>query len=193
MPKRTLLDMTQRILRDMDSDQVNNISETEESTQVAFMIETIYYDLIANKSIPEHRQLVQFESPSDTDMPNYLIYPSTMTQVEWFKYDKRGSSTDAKINYQEVYYLTPEEFISKLDVRDSSATNITTITDSSSIKLLIYKDRNPEYWTSFDDEYVICDAYDVAIDTTLQKSKTQAYGKLEPTFTHSNTFVPDFI
>lgn len=191
MPKRTLLDMTQRILSDMDSDTVNSISDTTESAQVANIIETIYYDLIANKSIPEHRELVQFEALSNSAKPNYLQYPATMTQIEWFKYDKRDSAVDTKVNYDTVDYLFPTEFIEMVNNRDSSATNVTSVTDSSGITLLIKNDTNPAYWTSFDDDYVVCDSYDSAIDTTLQKSKTQAYGKVEPTFTQSDTFIPD--
>ena len=191
MPKLTLLTMTQRILNDMDSDQVNSISDTTESSQVASIVETIYYDLIANKSIPEHRELFQFTALADSTKPNYLKYPSTMTQVQWFKYDKRDSGTDTKINYTDVDYLSPTEFIEHVNTRDSSDTNISTITDTSGIKLLIKKNFNPTYWTSFDDEFVVCDSYESTIDTTLISSKTQAYGKVEPTFTQTDTFVPD--
>mgnify|MGYP003675525854 CR=1 FL=1 len=173
MPKLTLLTMTQRILNDMDSDQVNSISDTTESSQVASIVETIYYDLIANKSIPEHRELFQFTALADSTKPNYLKYPSTMTQVQWFKYDKRDSGTDTKINYTDVDYLSPTEFIEHVNTRDSSDTNISTITDTSGIKLLIKKNFNPTYWTSFDDEFVVCDSYESTIDTTLISSKTQ--------------------
>ena len=47
MPKLTLLNMTQNILSEMDSDEVNGIADTVESTQVAHIIETMYYDLTA--------------------------------------------------------------------------------------------------------------------------------------------------
>ena len=35
------------------------------------------------------------------------------------------------------------------------------------------------------------DAYDVGIDSTLQTSKTQCYGKQDPSWTMSDAFIPD--
>lgn len=191
MPKLTLLNMVQNILSDMDSDEVNSISDTVESSQVATIIETTYYDLISNKTIPEHLTLVQFEALADSTKPNYLQYPATATQIEWFKYDCRDSVSDTKINYQTIQYLDPTEFIEFVNNRDSSDSNVSTITDLSGIKLLIKKNENPSYWTSFDDEYIICDSYDSSIENTLQKSKTQGYAKLEPTFSLTDNFIPD--
>tara|TARA_R100000995_G_C3483008_1_gene125251 strand:- start:2799 stop:3554 length:756 start_codon:yes stop_codon:yes gene_type:complete len=190
MPKLTLLDMTQNILSDMDSDEVNTISDTVESGQVAEIIKTTYYDLIASKAIPEMFSIVQFEGLSNTAKPNFLQYPSTATEIQWFKYDSRDTSSDTTINYVDVQYLDPQTFMNFINNRDNADSNTTAIADSSGISLLIRTDKNPEYWTSFDDEFVVCDSYDSAIESTLQKSKTQAYSKLEPTFTLNNTFVP---
>jgi hypothetical protein len=190
MPKLTLLDMTQNILSDMDSDEVNSISDTVESGQVSEIIKTTYYDLIASKSIPETFSLVQFEGLSNTAKPNYLQYPSTATDILWFKYDSREDSSDTVINYINVTYLKPQEFVEFLNSRNNTDSDTTSITDSSGISLLIKTNKNPEYWTSFDDELVVCDGYLSTLDSTLQKSKTQSYCKLEPTFTLSDTFVP---
>ena len=70
MPKQTLLEMTQNILSDMDSDEVNGIADTTEAMQVATIIRTTYYDLIANRSIPEHRELFQFEGLAESASPS---------------------------------------------------------------------------------------------------------------------------
>lgn len=192
MPKRTLLNMTQNILNEMESDEVNSISDTPEAAAVAQIIETSYYDLIANITVPEHFELLQLDALGDTAQPNYLQYPATMTELQWFKYDSRDNASDTDINYVTIFYEEPTHFIERLNSRDSSATETTTITDStSSIKLLIKNNANPTYWTTFDDNYIICDAYDSSIESTLQKSKTQVWGKKEPTFTQSDEFVPD--
>ena len=191
MPKLTLLNMTQNILSEMDSDEVNGIADTVESAQVANIIETIYYDLISNRSIPEHRELFQFTALADSSKPNYLQYPSTVTNIEWFKYDNRSSSSDNSINYTTITYLEPTTFIEMINERDNADTNTTSITDYSGITLLINTNANPEHWTSFDDDFIICDSYESTIDSTLQTSKTEGYGTIEPTFTQSNTFIPD--
>ena len=42
--KRTLLEMVQSILSDMDSEDVNAVSDTLEAQQVASVIEDTYYN-----------------------------------------------------------------------------------------------------------------------------------------------------
>jgi hypothetical protein len=192
MPKRTLLDMTQNILNEMESDEVNSIGDTTESAAVAQIIETTYYDLIANITVPEHFELMQLVALADTAQPNFLQYPSTMTLMEWFKYDSRDDASDIDINYIRVEYLNPTTFMERINSRDSSANEVDTITDAtSSVKLLIKNNANPTYWTTFDDNYLVCDSYDSSIESTLQASKTQAWGKKEPTFTQTDLFIPD--
>jgi len=191
MPKLTLLDMTQRILSDMDGDAVNSITDTDEALQVAWVIRDTFYDLVSNEIVPEHMELFQFEGLADSAKPNYLKYPTTVTELNWFKYDKRASVSDAKVNYTEIEYVSPEDFLKRTEMRDSSASNVTSVSDDSGVKFLIRTDLNPSYWTTFDDEYIVCDAYDSAIESTLQQSKSQGYGKVEPTFTLSDSFTPD--
>ena len=57
MPKRTLIDMVQNIMSSMDSDTVNSITDTTESSAIADIIETTYYDLTTNRVIPEHKEI----------------------------------------------------------------------------------------------------------------------------------------
>jgi hypothetical protein len=56
--KRTLLEMVQSILSDMDSEDVNSISDTNEAEQIASVIEDTYYNIISARDIPEHQQLL---------------------------------------------------------------------------------------------------------------------------------------
>jgi len=49
----------------------------------------------------------------------------------------------------------------------------------------------PTYYTSFDENYIVFDSYDSDVDTSLQNSKVQCYGKRYPTFTMSDAFTPD--
>ena len=52
--KYTLLEMTQDILSNMSSDEVNSISDTPESLQVATIIKQKYYDIVSRGDLPEH-------------------------------------------------------------------------------------------------------------------------------------------
>ncbi|MCA9340247.1 MAG: hypothetical protein KDA17_05015, partial [Candidatus Saccharibacteria bacterium] len=58
-------------------------------------------------------------------------------------------------------------------------------------EVMYWNNRMPRFFTSIDDYTILFDAYDSDEDTTLQKSKTQCYGSVYPTWTMSNAFEPD--
>jgi hypothetical protein len=194
MPKRTLLDMTQNIMTAMDSDAVNSITDTEESSAIADLIETTYYDLIVNRHIPEHQELFELDALSDSTRPAMMEVPPTVEAIEWIQYDKRQSVSDTRLRWENVIYKQPKDFIDLLNSRDSTDTTNVVIMpsmNSSSVDLLVRNDAQPSYWTAFDDRYVVFDSYLATVDTTAQQSKTKCYGTKEPTWTKDDTFVPD--
>lgn len=190
MAKFTLLEMTQDILNDLDSDEVNSINDTIESQQVAQIIKTSYYAMLGNRNWPHTRRVTQLDASGDLTKPNYLKVPADWKEMESFSYDKAklGAGT---IDFREVKYKEPDDFLRFVSFRNSSNANVSTISDFSGVKLLIINDTAPTYWTSFDDQYVVTDSYDVAVDSTLQKSKTQCIAYIEPGWTLSDTFIPD--
>lgn len=190
MPKMTLLEMTQSILNDMESDAVNSISDTVESAQVAQVIKDTYYDIISHLEIPEHYGLLQVTGLANSSYPNYLQLGDSVSAIKWFKYNK-ATLTETDTNYQDISYLSPEEFLSRTLGRAESDSNVVPITDFSSTTLLIVNDKHPELYTSFDDKYLVFDSWDSTVDSTLQQSKSMCWGKTEPTWTSSDTFVPD--
>jgi hypothetical protein len=109
--KRTLLEMVQSILSDMDSEDVNAISETIEAQQVASVIEDTYYNIVSARDIPEHRQLLKLTSLSDSTRPTHFKYPSNVKQIESLSYNTAVTGS----GYAEVYYVNPLEFIVKMD------------------------------------------------------------------------------
>ncbi len=190
MPKMSLLDMVQDILSDMDSDEVNSINDTIEAMQVAQIIKTTYYNIMDGKDWPHLKQFFQLEASDTTARPNYMKLPENVINVEIVKYNKK-KSTDLFDKIEDVKYKTPEEFLDLINNRLSNASNILVVTDTTNITLNILKDSAPSYFTSFDDEWIIFDSYDNAIDNTLQASKTQCYGKIKSSFTISDSFIPD--
>ena len=191
MPKLTLLQLTQDILNDLDSDEVNSINDTIEAQQVAQIIKTTYYNIIDGKEWPHLKQLFQLTPSGDTTKPTQMIMPENMVYIEWIKYNKR-KSTDTKDKYEDVLYMEPADFVGYCNVRDSSADNVEQVQDTDSgINLLVMNDRAPTYWTSFDDGNIYFDSYDSGVDTTLQNSKTQCFGLYHPSFTIADSFVPD--
>ena len=191
MPKMTLLALAQDIANDMDSDEFNSINDTIEAQQIAQIIKTTYYEIIDGKDEwPHLNTLVQLEASGDNDKPTHMKMPETLQYLKWIKYNKR-KTTDTKDKYADVDYLEPKDFMDYINQRTSSNSNITEVIDASLISLLIRNDIAPTYWTSFDDEWLVFDAYDSVVDDTLQQSKSQVEGPRDAAFTISDTFIPD--
>ncbi len=162
--KLTLLDMTQSILSAMDADDV--------AIQVADLIKEAYFDLMSQRDWPHLRTLAALEGLGDTNNPTRMRMPENMNKVFWIKYNKK-----------DVHYLSPDEFTFLIDNRVAQV----NIVDSNGYGLA----EDPTYWTTFDDEYVVFDSRNSAVDNTLQQSKCKVYGTVAPGWQHTNTFIPD--
>ena len=190
MPKKTLLEMTQDVLNDLDSDAVNSIDDTVEAQQVAQIIRSCHDELTSNRNWPTQKTLIQLEASGSLSRPNYLQLPSGIKEMVEFRYNAIKDG-ETRIQYKEVKWMYPDEFLNFTNQRNSDNTNVQQVQDDSGVVLLVLDDVAPSYWTTFDDEWVICDSYDSAVDDTLKKSKTQAIVYKEATWTHSDEFIPD--
>lgn len=190
MAKSTLLEITQNILNDLDSDEVNSIDDTVESQQVANIIKSCYKEMISNRNWPHLKKLVQLESAGDITKPNYLKIPNGMKELLFFEYDKRRTGQTRSVT-QEVKYKEPDAFLRYTSQRNSDLDTVIEVIDFSGTKILSINNQPPTYWTSFDDEYLITDSYDAAVDATLQKSKTQCLAYIETEWVHTDDAIPN--
>lgn len=183
MARYTLLQMVQSVLNDMDSEDVNSISDTVEATQIASIIRDTFYNLVTTKDIPEHYELLKVTALSDSDYPTHFQYPTNIRKLKtlWYK-----NSDD---DYKEIYFVEPTDFLRKTD---SVSENYDVVYDKNGgTELRIKNNQDPSFYTSFDDKYLVLNSYDVTVDSTLQASKVRAWGALIPTFTIDDAFTPD--
>ena len=181
--KTTLLQIVQSILSDMDSEEVNSISDTTEAQQVASVVEDTYYNIIAARYIPEHNSLLTITSVSSTARPTHFQYPANTKSIERVEYNV-GSS--GRPNYKEIFFLEPAEFLDRMNEGGQTVTSF-----SGNVNLYVSTDRPPTYYTSFDDNYIVMDSYDSSVEATLSQFKTRAYGQLIPDFQQTDSFEPD--
>lgn len=187
--KKTLLEIVQDILNDMDSDEVNSISDTVEATQIAQICQSVFYDVITTVDLPEHDELTTVAGLSNSAKPNFMD-ANSVTEIKELRYNV--SETSGELEYKLIPYVTPTEFVQNILQRDTSASNVIIVADpTSGISLPILNDKMPDFYTSFDDRYLCFDSYLATVDTTLQTSKTLVIGKKIPTFTVSDSAVPD--
>lgn len=171
MAKLSVLDMVQDILSAMDSDEVNSITDTVESTQVAAIVKNTFNEMMASRDWPFLRTESALEGLGDTDYPTKMMMPDGLNKINYVKYNKK-----------DVEYLPPKLFKDMLDNREEGD----NITASGFIT-----DRDPLYWTSYDDKYVWFDSYDSDVDNTLQGSKSWLVGVVVPNWEHVDSFTPD--
>lgn len=186
--KYTLLEMAQTILSDMDSDEVNSISDTTESRQVAEIIRTTYYNIISRADLPEHKGMIELQGSLDPAQPTLMIRPDNVKRIDWIKYFDEEEDLDV---YTYVTILPIEQYL--------DMTQAFTNTSDTSIGSLVlngttyyYKnDQQPRFCTILNNSNVLFNAYNNTIDTTLQSSKTMCAGQIVPTFDLVDSFIPD--
>jgi hypothetical protein len=187
--KYTLLELVQNILSRLDSDEVDSISDTTEAMQVARVVRNTYFNILARAQLPEHKKLVQLTASGDSLKPVLMIRPDNVTRIDWIKYDKHfDGETVARYDY--VTMLPLQQFLEQTDMLRTDDTAVGSMIQNS-ITFYFRTDVAPCFCTVVDDLYVIFDAYDSAVESTLQTSKTKVFANTVPTFDLVDTTIPD--
>ena len=181
--KTTLLQIVQSILSDMDSEDVNSISDTVEAQQIASVVEDTYYNMVAAREIPEHSKLMSLVSLSTLSKPTHFKYPTNVKHIERIEYNV-GTTTDK--DFKVIKFVEPMKFLDLMDEKDKLVETV-----DGSIDIFVATDRPPTYYTSFDDEHIIMDSHLFSEDSTLSSSKVRAFGTAYPTFSQVDDFEPD--
>lgn len=168
----TLLDMTQNILSAMESDDINSLGDTVESLQVAEIIKETYFDIVSGRDWPFLKTKTTLTAFGDVNNPTKMQFPENCDKVFWIKYNKK-----------DVSYKEPKDFQDMVDLRTFQA----GVIDANGF----ITNQDPLFWTSFDDTLVFFDAYNLAVDTTLQANKSQVLLLRNPTWEVTNTFIPE--
>lgn len=304
----TLLDYVQTILSSMGSDQVNSISDTPESVQVAECVRTTYMNMLGRYEMPEHIQLVQLTAAIDESTPTLMYRPEGTTRLEeiWYLntnpadgssfFDQYGAYSQHDVNvditggtpwsttstssvaivssgtvtytvasglqinvgdaatayngipgfggnsmsgvvasyssttlvitvtsnigagtfdvwtiinspvpptgpgYQEVNIIPSVEFIRMTQSFNPTENDVgqmlisVTNDDTSQVQQFKFNyknDKQPQYCCVISNKYIVFDSYDNTQDTTLQQNKTMCFGWVVPSWTMSDTFVPN--
>ncbi|QXN67705.1 hypothetical protein [Vibrio phage VP41s3] len=186
--KKSVIDIVQDMLNDTDGDEVNSIDDTAEATQAAYILRSTFENIITNSTIDFYRRGIQFDGVSDVLHPNYLKLPDNVQQLELVKYD---CSTDERAQFKDIQYLYPDEFLDRQNRLDSTKDNVQKVRDYDGIVYLVQTDKAPEFWTSFDDEYIIFDSFNKKVENTIHKNKTQGIAYVSPTFLLEDDYIPD--
>jgi len=167
MANLTLLQIVQRTLSLIDSDNVTSVDDTTESEQVVLIVKTIYEDLMSEFPWYHKRSTVNLEV---TTVANEMKIPTVVDQI---------LSDVIYYNRKRIFFLQPNAMRDLLARRDTTASNV----DS----LGAINDTDPTYWSSYDDENIVFDSY----DGTLASSLSELWAASEPASPSIDTDVPD--
>lgn len=190
MAKMTLLELVQSVMNSMDDQLVSSISDLEISEQIALEAKNTYFDLMQSSDWPHLEILTQLTALADSAKPNYMSVPADLTEVYNIRYNV-ATAADTQPKWENIKYLSCAEFLSHVQSRNPSESNIQTVNSFESVPLYIRNDIGPTYWTSFDDNYIVFDSFDSGVDSTLQASKSSCLGKDLPAWTAADSFIPD--
>jgi hypothetical protein len=173
MAKKTLLELVQNILNAMEDDEVNSIGDTVSALQVAEVIKETYEDITVGIEIPGRAGVILLDASVDVDRPTHMTLPADVEKLEWIRY-----------NNKEIEYRDPRHFVESIKNRVNNDSVL--FVDG----LYILTDRDPQFYTSFDDNTLIFDAYDITEGSTLMQSKTLCWGQKSLNFILEDTFIP---
>jgi len=195
MASYTLLDVVQSYLNATDGFPVNSIDDSTEADQVADIAKIIFDEVVTDiRDWGRHRNIIQLDSVADSTKPNYLKLPSTVIRLNEsvIRYNKAtGDAGDSTLVYQTVNYCRPDDFLERINARSTNQNKTQIVTDFSGIQFTVLNEKAPDYYTSFDDEYLVFDSFDSNVDSVLQNSKTQCVATVDATFSKTDDWVID--
>lgn len=185
--KLTLLDITQRVLESISSDSVDSIGDTDEATEVAYIVRDVYLDMLATRDWPHLQKTSTLTSLGNTSKPTHFDIPED-TQEILLESVRYNVSEDSTPQWKLLKYLEPNDF---LTLSNSRAADDNAVAVSDNITLYILDNAAPTYWTTFDNTHVILDSYDADVENTTQTSKIQCILQYSPDFLIEDDFIPD--
>lgn len=192
----SLLDIVQLTLASMDGDEVNSITDTTESVQVANCARVVYDELIASADLPREYQAFQLTASTNTALPIVMYKPDTFQTVEWIKYKGTiPNDTSGLLEWRRLEGVAFDEFLKRSDGLSTFDANVATMeltVPNGNIEINYYNDRAPDYYTSFDDKTILFSSINLTVETTLQTSHTLCYGQYTDQFIQIDSFTPIF-
>lgn len=173
----------------MNSDEVNSIGDTEESMTVANIIKECYFEIIGRADLPESDEVFQLTASGDNTKPTVMFVPERVLKIKSLKY------TDLSKGTYEPIFIPFEEFtnyVSLFNIGDNFIGAQTLTNTLGQVFTFYYRNNEgPTYYTSFDDNTLIFDSFNLSDGLTLIGAKTVCHGPLSPNWSMTDSFIPD--
>jgi hypothetical protein len=181
---RTLLQLTQSILNDVDGDEVNSISDTIEAEQAAQLLIDTYLEMVSELDLPEADGLLQLHLGTGNIV---LKTPDDVMEIEWIKYNKADLLTGVtEDDFTTLAYVEPSTFLQRAS-RLVGANLSTVQIQGHTVKYR--NDLHPVNYTILSNETILFDSLNEAIDHNgIVEAKLLAYGSREVVPSKTDSF-----
>jgi hypothetical protein len=147
----TLLQIVNRTLSAINSIDVTDVADTEESQQVVDLTTLVLEDMYGRYPWLHRKERGTLDAGATT---NDMAVPSDVAGIEWIWYTGNITPTRKIVNW-----LDPFEFQKLINERlNSGNSNV----DAQGA----LDDVDPRWWTTFDQETILFDAYKTSLDNT---------------------------
>lgn len=178
--------MVQRIAEYIDGETINSISDTREASQIATIVKETYQYLLQTREINTRDTIIHFDNVIDTSKPNYLKYRDTVFEIFDLKYKDLETG-----KYSTIQWIEPNLFLQKSLSLDPEDENVQQVVEFTGITYFIRNDKQPQYYTSFDDIHIAFDSFNSEYEDTIHDNNVIAQGRYMPEFLLEDDFVPN--
>jgi hypothetical protein len=155
MAKRTILQLVQQLGEGIGSDEIDELDETIEASEIANILKQTVQEVLDRKTwefMKDKVRQLDDRLPGSTQL-NTLLIPDDVTRIECLRYK------DDNNKFYEVTYMAACDFIAMLQSRTETEDDITAIINDDGVSLNTRTTIPPGHWTSFDEETITFDSY----------------------------------
>lgn len=184
----TLLEAVRTYLNAVDGFMVDSIAETDEACRAARIARDTYLRLFSDiDNFKPHGKVIPLESLADLSRPTHLYIPEKVQRIQesLIEYNR----DDDRTSYYQLTYIQPREFLQLLRGRSGEDVGAVVVTEDTGAEYVVYNNRQPQFWTSFDDQTIVLDSWDVEESTTVVASRCRLYATVVPSFTLEDDYL----
>ena len=188
MATKTLLDIIQNVMIAMGDDPINSIEDSPESEDLAVMAKGVFEEIITWDEWPDTFKIASLDYVSDYDCPVALKINDDFRYIESVEYFIEDRNT-----FRTLDYYTPPRFLDATNWYFNDTHHIKVKgygIDSSFVPVLNNKD--PQYYTTFDDKHIITNSYDYERESNLQESNCRVWVCVVPDFKIEDNFILNY-
>lgn len=167
MSKRTLLKLVQDLGASVSSDEIDSLDETTETTDIATFLRMAFDEVLARRDwefLKNRIRTLDDRDAGDTQI-NRLRLPSDASGMSRLVVRYRNPLDVREEIFSDLRYMDPWEFVKHTQSANENDANVVTVLNDDGVSSLIFNDRVPTHFTSFDEEHLWFDAYEASRGT----------------------------